>query len=54
VLNIEWISAALDSPASVICPRSSACPRTPRCDRHNHGSRAAEISDVRQEILDQM
>ena len=54
VLNIEWISEALESPASVICPRSSACPRTPRCDMHTHGSRAAEISDVRQEILDQM
>ena len=27
VLNISWIAAALDSPASVICPRSGACPR---------------------------
>jgi hypothetical protein len=30
VLNIAWIAAALDSPASVICPRSGACPRQPR------------------------
>jgi hypothetical protein len=29
VLNIAWIAAALDSPASVICPRSGACPRVP-------------------------
>jgi transcriptional regulator with XRE-family HTH domain len=29
VLNIAWIAAALDSPASVICPRSGACPRQP-------------------------
>jgi transcriptional regulator with XRE-family HTH domain len=29
VLNIAWIAAALDSPASVICPRSGACPREP-------------------------
>ena len=55
VLNIEWIGTALEAPASVICPRSSACPRTPRCDTTSHPpSRAAEISDVRQEILDQM
>ncbi|MEO8223748.1 MAG: DUF3612 domain-containing protein [Gammaproteobacteria bacterium] len=54
VLNIEWISAALDSPASVICPRSSACPRTPRCNTTTPTSRAAEIADIRQEILDEM
>jgi transcriptional regulator with XRE-family HTH domain len=27
VLNIAWIAAALDSPASVICPRRGGCPR---------------------------
>jgi hypothetical protein len=53
VLNIEWISDALDAPASVICPRSSACPRTPRCSTTTPASRAAEIADVRQEILDE-
>jgi transcriptional regulator with XRE-family HTH domain len=30
VLNIAWIAAALDLPASVICPRSGACPREPK------------------------
>jgi hypothetical protein len=54
VLNVEWIGTALESPASVICPRSSACPRTARCDTMTHTSRAAEISVVRQEILDEM
>ncbi|TFG88017.1 MAG: DUF3612 domain-containing protein [Chromatiales bacterium] len=54
VLNIEWIGDALDSPASVICPRSSACPRTPRCKSVNPTSRAAEIDDVRQQILSQV
>jgi hypothetical protein len=34
VLNIAWIAAALDSPASMICPRSSACPRTPKACAH--------------------
>ncbi len=54
VLNIEWIGEALKSPASVICPRSSACPRTPRCNTTAPTSRAAEIADVRKEILDEM
>ena len=32
VLNIAWIGAALEFPASVICPRSGSCPRQPtRC-----------------------
>jgi transcriptional regulator with XRE-family HTH domain len=31
VLNIAWVSRALESPASVICPRSSGCPRRPPC-----------------------
>jgi len=30
VLNIAWISEALESQASVICPRSGACPRQPK------------------------
>ena len=52
VLNIAWISDALDAGASVICPRSSACPRTPRCQATRVASRAAEISAVRRQILD--
>lgn len=31
VLNIAWVSRALESPASLICPRSSACPRPVSC-----------------------
>ncbi|HMD58997.1 MAG TPA: DUF3612 domain-containing protein [Steroidobacteraceae bacterium] len=30
VLNIAWISEALETQASVICPRSGACPRHPK------------------------
>jgi transcriptional regulator with XRE-family HTH domain len=52
VLDIAWIADALDSPASIICPRSTACPRTPACEAMKPGSRAAEISEVRQEILE--
>jgi transcriptional regulator with XRE-family HTH domain len=52
VLNIAWIGDALSSPASMICPRSSACPRTPSCEPRKAASRATEISEVRQEILD--
>jgi transcriptional regulator with XRE-family HTH domain len=53
VLNIAWIADALESPGSLICPRSTACPRTPTCEAMKPTSRAAEISEVRQEILDQ-
>ncbi len=53
VLNIAWIVDALASPASIICPRSTACPRTPTCEPMRTASRVAEISEVRQEILDQ-
>ena len=52
VLNIAWIADALASPASVICPRSTACPRTPSCEAAKAPPRTAEISEVRQEILD--
>ncbi|MEZ5564712.1 MAG: DUF3612 domain-containing protein [Gammaproteobacteria bacterium] len=51
VLNIAWVGTALDYPASVICPRSNDCPRTPRCRTASGASRAAEINDVRQQIL---
>ncbi len=53
VLNIAWIGDALETEASVICPRSGACPRTPACEAIKSGPRTAEISDVRQEILEQ-
>jgi hypothetical protein len=52
VLSIAWIADALASPASVICPRSTACPRTPACEATKTRTRGADISDVRQEILD--
>jgi hypothetical protein len=35
VLNISWIGAALEFPASVICPRSGACPRQVPCGVHS-------------------
>jgi hypothetical protein len=51
VLDIAWIAEALQSNASVICPRSTACPRTPPCEAMKPVSRAADISELRQEIL---
>lgn len=52
VLNIAWISEALAAPASMICPRSTACPRSRRCEARKATSRVADISEVRQEILE--
>ncbi len=51
VLNIAWIADALELPASIICPRSTACPRTPGCEPTKAPARTANLSDVRQEIL---
>lgn len=52
VLNIAWVEDALLRPARVICPRSSNCPRTEHCTGV-HSSRAREITDVRQEIINE-
>jgi transcriptional regulator with XRE-family HTH domain len=51
VLNIAWLTEALNAPARIICPRSSACPRSDRCEGANL-SRARAITDVRAEILE--
>jgi hypothetical protein len=51
VLNIAWIEDALAAPARIICPRSNRCPRPERCEGARP-SRAREIADVREEILD--
>jgi len=52
VLNIAWIPEALSRPARIICPRSTHCPRTEPCDGER-APRAREITDVRQEIIEQ-
>jgi transcriptional regulator with XRE-family HTH domain len=51
VLNIAWVEDALLRPARIICPRSTYCPRTEHCTGVG-SSRAREITDVRQEIID--
>jgi hypothetical protein len=50
VLNIAWVEDALSGLARVICPRSADCPRTGHC-KGIGGSRAREITDVREEII---
>ncbi len=51
VLNIAWIEDALMQPARMICPRASHCPRSHHCDS-KHSTRAREITDIRQEIIE--
>jgi hypothetical protein len=53
VLNIAWISEAVDSPASMICPRSVACPRPVRCEELPSIAPTTEISDVRHGIIEE-
>jgi hypothetical protein len=51
VLNIAWVEDALAHPARIICPRSTNCPRGVHCDGEG-ASRAREITDVRNEVID--
>ena len=53
VLNIAWVEDALLQPARIICPRSSDCPRPRQCE-NSHASRAREITDVREEIMERL
>ena len=52
VLNIGWVSAAVDSPASIICPRSTTCPRPDRCEDLTSQPGTAEIGVIRREIIE--
>jgi transcriptional regulator with XRE-family HTH domain len=53
VLNIAWIPEALARLARIICPRSTHCPRIEPCDEARASSRAREITDVQEEIINQ-
>jgi len=53
ILNIGWIAAGCQQPATIICPRSSSCPR----DKHCLGKRAPrlrpQIDEIRESLLAQ-
>ena len=51
LLNIAWVEASIDNPASIICPRSTACPRPDPCEKLPARRQAADISEIRAEIL---
>ena len=51
VLNIAWVEESIHQPASIICPRSTACPRPEPCEKLPTRRRAADISEIRAEIL---
>jgi len=51
VLNIDWVTEAVEQPASIICPRSSACPRPRRCADLPSVPPTAEINVIRDEII---
>jgi hypothetical protein len=52
VLNIAWIEDAIEHTARIICPRSTRCPRSEHCTG-GRASRAREVTDIREEILEQ-
>ena len=51
VLNISWVAAANEIPASIICPRSTACPRTDRCEDLPPTEDTTELSAIRRQIV---
>jgi hypothetical protein len=51
VLNIAWVGEAVEAPASIICPRATACPRPEPCERLPAVRRAAEIREIRRQIV---
>ena len=53
VLNIAWVEESLSNNARIICPRSTRCPRLGNCEGV-HTTRARDITDVRQEILESL
>ena len=53
VLNIAWVEESLSNSARIICPRSTRCPRLGNCEGA-HSTRARDITDVRQEILESL
>ena len=53
VLNIAWVEESLQQPARIICPRSTNCPRLTQCPG-TPAKRARDITDIRQEILDEV
>ncbi|HJP37819.1 MAG: DUF3612 domain-containing protein [Gammaproteobacteria bacterium] len=51
VLNIDWVTDAIEKPASIICPRSAACPRPKQCADLPSATRATEIGLIRDKII---
>ena len=52
ILNISWVSDAVENPINIICARSTECPRTKRCDGKKETKRISWINQIKQEIIE--
>jgi hypothetical protein len=53
ILNIGWIAAGCQKPATIICPRSSACPRDKHCLGRQAPRLRPQIDEIRDSLLTQ-
>ena len=51
VLNIKWISDALDNQIDITCTTSSACPRPVKCDGEKMKKNVSWINEIKKEII---
>jgi transcriptional regulator with XRE-family HTH domain len=51
ILNIGWIAAGCQKPATIICPRSSSCPRDKHCLGTPPMRRRSQIDQVRESLI---
>ena len=51
VLNISWVSDAVENPINIICSRSTECPRMKKCDGKKQPKRISWINQIKKEII---
>ena len=51
ILNIGWIAAGCEKPATIICPRSSSCPRDKHCLGKQKPKLRPQIEEIRESLL---
>ena len=51
VLNIKWITDALDNQIDITCTRSNNCPRPIKCDGQKMKKNISWINEIKKEII---
>ena len=51
VLNIKWITDALDNQIDITCATSNDCPRSVKCDGQEMKKNVSWINEIKKEII---